>query len=191
VTDPYEALGVGRDATPEEIKRAYRRKAKATHPDKGGAEGAFPVVQRAYAILASPSRKSRYDRTGQDPGDVDDPKLRALGELAQVFLSVVESYDPDRFDLVAGVRDQLHQTALKIESEIRRIRQKIRRYQRARRNLRTTKADYLGNMLDAQIAKFEEAIILGGEEMEKVQLMISLTEDYQWEFPEHEPASGI
>lgn len=66
--DPYEILGVPRNATQEEIKRAYRRLAKQTHPDHNPgnphAEQRFKEVQAAYELLGDPKRRAEYDRFG-------------------------------------------------------------------------------------------------------------------------------
>jgi len=66
--DPYEILGVSRDASPEEIKRAYRRLAKQYHPDRNPgdrqAEARFKEIQAAYEVLGSPERRAQYDRFG-------------------------------------------------------------------------------------------------------------------------------
>jgi curved DNA-binding protein CbpA len=63
--DPYGVLGVRRQASADEIARAYRRAARATHPDSGGvgagAEG-FQAVSDAYEVLRDPGRRAGYDR---------------------------------------------------------------------------------------------------------------------------------
>jgi curved DNA-binding protein CbpA len=64
--DYYEELGISRNATDEEIRIAYRRKAKAVHPDKGGDPEAMRDTNRAYETLIEPARRLTYDRTGQD-----------------------------------------------------------------------------------------------------------------------------
>lgn len=63
--DPYVVLGVPRQAPAEEIARAYRRAARASHPDIGGAESAerFQAVSDAYDVLRDPHRRAVYDRS--------------------------------------------------------------------------------------------------------------------------------
>jgi len=64
--DYYKILGVARDASPEEIKRAYFRAAQKLHPDKNTAAGEtemFMDVQQAYEALANPKRRAMYDAT--------------------------------------------------------------------------------------------------------------------------------
>ncbi len=66
VTNPYEILGVRRDATDDQVKAAYRRRAKTTHPDSGGDADAFSRVQKAYELLLDPVRRKVFDDTGYD-----------------------------------------------------------------------------------------------------------------------------
>jgi curved DNA-binding protein CbpA len=63
--DPYNVLGVPRQASGEEIVRAYRRAARRSHPDSGGAGSAerFQAVSDAYGELRDPRRRALYDRS--------------------------------------------------------------------------------------------------------------------------------
>lgn len=63
--DPYLVLGVRRQASPEEIARAYKRAARLTHPDGGGSGAGserFLMVSDAYEVLRDPGRRAGYDR---------------------------------------------------------------------------------------------------------------------------------
>lgn len=66
--DYYEILGVSRDASKEDIKRAYRRLARKYHPDvnkEEGAEERFKEINKAYEVLSEPETRARYDRFGE------------------------------------------------------------------------------------------------------------------------------
>ena len=64
--DYYRTLNVSSDASPEIIKKAYRKLALETHPDRnpgdGGAEERFKQINEAYAVLSDPQRRAQYDQ---------------------------------------------------------------------------------------------------------------------------------
>jgi curved DNA-binding protein len=74
--DYYEALGVKRTATPEEIKQAFRKLARIHHPDvarnKAAGEARFKEINEAYEVLGDPEKRRRYDELGagwqEEPG---------------------------------------------------------------------------------------------------------------------------
>ncbi len=66
-TDHYKTLGISKNATTEEIKKAYRKLALQYHPDRGGdkeSEKKFKEVNEAYQILSDPEKRKRYDQFG-------------------------------------------------------------------------------------------------------------------------------
>ncbi len=68
--DYYEIMGVARDASPDEIKRAYRRLARKYHPDvskEKDAEARFKEVGEAYEVLRDPEKRAAYDQLGRRP----------------------------------------------------------------------------------------------------------------------------
>lgn len=59
--NPYNVLGVAKNAGADNIKKAYRKKAMQTHPDKGGNEDTFKQVSAAYDLLSDPAKKAAYN----------------------------------------------------------------------------------------------------------------------------------
>lgn len=63
--DYYKILGVGKNATEEEIKKAFHKLAHQHHPDKGGEEEKFKEINEAYQILSNREKRAQYDQYGQ------------------------------------------------------------------------------------------------------------------------------
>ena len=83
--DYYEALGVPRDATEAEIKKAYRQLALQYHPDrnpnKKEAEERFKEISEAYAVLSDQEKRHQYDRFGRVDGVMTDFNFAGVGDL--------------------------------------------------------------------------------------------------------------
>jgi DnaJ-class molecular chaperone len=85
--DPYEVLGVKREASQEDIQKAYRKLAKKLHPDLNPgnrqAEEQFKDIASAYDILGDPEKRGRFDRGEIDASGAERPQQRYYRDFAE------------------------------------------------------------------------------------------------------------
>jgi molecular chaperone DnaJ len=119
--DYYEVLGVGRNAAPEDIKRAYRKGALKCHPDnyrgdKTEAEAKFKELSEAYEVLADPVKRQRYDRYGHAGlrgAGLHDFSQMGFGDIFSMFEDIF-----GRADFGMGGRRGRAERGLDLETEV-------------------------------------------------------------------------
>jgi molecular chaperone DnaJ len=138
--DYYELLGVPRDASPDDVRNAYRRLAKQYHPDLNkhdGAEDKFKEINEAYSVLSDTERRSIYDRFGHaglnGMAGGAGPGYDDLGEIFSEFFrgfgmggSGRQRRSPRRgADLQAQVELTFDEAVFGVEKEIEIHRQEV------------------------------------------------------------------
>jgi molecular chaperone DnaJ len=128
--DYYDTLGVSRDASQDEIKRAFRKLARETHPDANPndpeAEARFRDVAEAYEVLSDPQKRVAYDRGEQFAvGDLFST-LGGLDEILQQFFGGTFGFGsrppvgPTRgADVAVGAEITLEEAAIGVSKEVR------------------------------------------------------------------------
>lgn len=115
----YEIFGLPRSATMRDIKAAYRKKAAAAHPDKGGSEAEMQEINQAWETLGDPERRSRYDATGEVEGA---PARVTAGET--LFLKILD--DEINEMLVSGDGRLLYRVGIQLERCEKSLRADLR-----------------------------------------------------------------
>ena len=138
--DLYEVIGVSRDATEEEIKKAFRKQARKLHPDVNkspNAEEEFKELNEAYDVLSDPNKRAYYDRTGATPGaagggspygtgyvdfeDIFGGGFGGMGDIFSSFFSGMGTQAGTRRegrDMGVGLRLTLQEVAMGVKKEI-------------------------------------------------------------------------
>ncbi|WP_434734481.1 J domain-containing protein (plasmid) [Rhizobium sp. YTUHZ044] len=160
MTDPYDILGVERDADGAKLKAAYRRLAKVAHPDSGGDTEAFDNLQKAYALLLDPVRRKVYDDTGYDVEFADAAELQALVMIEKLVTdAVLDERAPGSFDPVAVMQESLSEELRKArfsKSELERHASRVGLH--LERLEKQSGRDVLAHMFRARIEAISKAV---------------------------------
>lgn len=119
--DLYDVLEVNKDATQEDIKKAYRRKAAKSHPDVGGDSEEFKVLTTAFEVLSDSTRRKQYDETGHtERPSTTEPEDILIMFFNQVVEDLLASEQlAEHVDLVGETRSKIKNRILQ-SSKIKR-----------------------------------------------------------------------
>ena len=185
----YDELGIGPDATADEIKAAHRRAVKQAHPDTGGDRSRFDRVQHAFSVLSDQSRRARYDETGVDSDVSPESLLRAqaMTTVAGVLNALISNpqLDPARFDLVAGIRERLENELRELEGQAAQSRMMQTRFRtfsaRLKRKAEVKGPDRVTPTIAVQIEALSARIVAIEEQMKMLAYAKAIAEEYVYE----------
>jgi curved DNA-binding protein CbpA len=177
----YDDLGVAKDASDDEIKKVFRKKAQKYHPDKpGGDAKKFQIISLAYNTLGDKAKRARYDS-----GEVEPPSIRlmAMQNLAQMLQRLIASgQDLDRLDVVKNLREQCKVGKNKANGIIATIKKDLVRLRRAEKRLKFKgKESPLANAIKGVIDAAEQQLIGNEQMLELGKEMESILADHEWE----------
>ena len=189
----YETLGVASDASPDEIKRAFRKKSSQHHPDKpGGNAEAMAAVNAAYECLSDATRRLGYDETGRDPANgptLDDVAEHALQSLIQQILE-----DSPEGNLVKLLDGHITRTIVSIRQDIvikeRRVARLGKQLDRVVRKS-AGRTSLFNRVLQKQIQQAQGDIEQGRQQLEVSERAREILRDHEDTKPEHEPAASM
>lgn len=185
----YQTLGVPKDASQSDIKKAYRKLSSQCHPDReGGDPKRMAEVNAAYEVLGDPARRKRYDETGESRPEQQGPTLeqQAYAALVDVFAQVLEmtGHDP-----VREVRESFQDAIRVAEKSTKEKQRDIEKLEKRRNVVTVTSGENIFTMLiDSKIQAHRSAIARAGEQSKIAKEALKMLEAYVYhpEKPEAE-----
>lgn len=186
MTGLYDELGIDADASLSDVKKAHRRRAKETHPDKeGGSRDEFDKVQRAYLVLSDPKRRESYDRTGEvDDMPADTDQAEAMMVLAPKFSAIVGNPNNDpRYVQLAKIMKMM------VQEDMRAARGAVVEGTKAKARLeqfgkRLTSKDgqpnHLAGTITNMIAQHQQGITKAERHIRIFEIALGLAEFYEY-----------
>lgn len=154
MSDLYQVLGVARDVTPEDLKKAYRRLAQKHHPDRDGGDcERFDAIQQAYDVLSDPEDRAQYDETGEVVRKADIIE-QAESLLSELFAKAVSS-PKDGEDLIAEIREGIELAKREASLILLQIDRKLERLENKRGRIQS-RGEH--NLFEAAIDEAIEAL---------------------------------
>ncbi len=190
MTDLYADLGIPRTASPEDVKKAHRRKAKETHPDKpGGSREKFAKVQRAYLVLSDTAKRQKYDTTGdEEVSQPDNREAQAREIVAHMLQNAIQASDQTVFreDIFTGFRERAMKPAIqKIRNDQASYRRQIERNEKFLAKVKRKKKggiDLVKNLIDGMNAELHRNIARADEAISFHERALEIIAEYEFEF---------
>lgn len=188
--DPYEILGVDKTAATEDIRSAFRQKAKTAHPDAGGNAEDFELLKRCENLLTDPERRAKYDATGEFTEQTPHNPLSApLGVIIGFLMNIIEGdvtgKGPgiDQADLGLSITDnclkmiaQLKEATANMQRGAERLRRTAKRVQ-----AKQGKTNFIGQALESEAAKLEERAAANLKKIPHYEEAIAMLQDYHFD----------
>ncbi len=164
--NPYEVMGLAKNADGRAVKAAYRRLSAVHHPDKEtGNADKFRELQAAYDVLSDPARRRRFDTTGRtDENKITLERVRTFVDTT--IRTIIEAQRPDGSSddpVFENIRDKILMSLLAARTEIKnnlfRTQRKIERAQRLTERFRAGAAfDPVGDALKKERQRLQEEL---------------------------------
>lgn len=187
-SDLYTHLNIPRDADAAAIHRAYRKRAKKDHPDAGGDSKSFALTTLAKDILTDPSKRERYDRTGDaEASSVDN----SAAEIMQVVVALVEAIinantqhniDPCTVNLATEAiklgNEKLREGGNERKALEARLKKETRLLNRFKR--KSPGDNFLDKIMQGRIKPIEEGLRNCDLALERLKAAIEILKDYDF-----------
>lgn len=192
MNDPYDILGLGRDADDAAVRAAFRRLAKESHPDSGGDAEAFVLGQKAQDLLLDPLRRKVFDATGYDPELADPRDIQGLMLIEKLVNDIVlDEREPGTFDPLEKMRATLNGDIRKARFHMREMENHGERVNRHLSRLdHGPGTDVLGYMLRARIEAIDKAVQDAAKQIQATERALEMLSAYRYQMESRTPSAA-
>ncbi len=184
----YKTLDVDEKATQEEIKEAFRKRARETHPDHHPEKAdEFNDVSRAYAVLRVPQKRAQYDKGG-DADDLSSPKdarHEAMAAVNNIFLAAVSELGEEIWttDIVKVLLMNAKEIRARTRDEIRGNRETMKKWKKIKRKMKHKGdgPDLFTGLCNDQIQYLELSIESKKYQVKVGDELVKLLNEYEWD----------
>ena len=180
--NPYDVLGISKDATPEFIRQKYKELAQIHHPDKGGDQNKFTEIKAAYELLIDPIRRKDYDTTG-NTGIKFDIRTEVLEQLAMYVIDALYNMNPEQEDLILIVNNKIVKSKNETLANIALCEKYLKNLNTSKRKIKK-KSEQGENLLltfiQSQIdIKLKDQVMFSNR-LKMCEMMHNILNDYQY-----------
>ena len=155
----YEKLGVKNNATKEEIKKAYRRKANKSHPDKStGNVKEFQEIKKAFEILSDPVRRLNYDKNGTVEEELTLEEI-AKQSLINMFQQLIARIQPSQLltmDIIGVMAEEIRKKQTVVKENIKTNTRKIKEFQKLKKSIKKDFNNIFIDSIENEILKIQK-----------------------------------
>lgn len=162
--DLYEFFDINKDASKEEIKKAYRKKAKETHPDKNKEKREdFEKANKYYLVLIDDKKRENYDKTGKiDNNNINNTVY--IQFLCQLFKNMIDKCDGDfNFNIFDKMKDHINNNINNFEINKSKIKDQIKKYKKLKKRIKSKlkkEENIFLNVIDDNMKNIENRITI-------------------------------
>lgn len=185
----YNTLGVDKNASKEDIKKAYHNKAKKHHPDKkDGDTEKMAEITRAYSILSDEDKRNYYDTTGRESEDSFEQKFMSL--VSQVFNHIMEQNDVDYTDLVSEFKEHILHLQKNCENNKTSLNKKLKKLENVKKRIKSDKDNVIALFLDEQIQTCNNGLKSTENDIKFLDKAYDVIATYNYNFDQNPGVSG-
>ena len=187
--NPYEQLGVPRDATAAEVGAAFKKKAKRAHPDAGGKAEDFDQLSKCRALLCDAKRRADYDRTGKfDEPEPDNAHAQACQLATQCVFAVFAAIEKqgmciEDHDVVALAISDIKTQLKGAKAHCVELRKEAKRAQKTAKRFshRKNAPSFLRRALEARADEIARGVVIDEKQIDIAEAAIKILADEVFE----------